>query len=72
MEEPATELVYCVALFGSFGDLRVSEADLVEASYSATVLCSVRNIPQACNYHLFLMDRSSTSGNAIAFLRGFR
>lgn len=42
MEEPATKLVYCVALFGSFGDPRVSKADLVEARFSATVLCSAR------------------------------
>ena len=42
MEEHATKLVYCVALSGSFGDLGVSEADLIEATYSATVLCSAR------------------------------
>ena len=42
MEEHATKLVYYVALPGGFGDLRVSEADLIEATYSATVLCPAR------------------------------
>jgi hypothetical protein len=42
VEEPATKLVYCVALFGGFGNLRVSKADLIEARYSATVLRSAR------------------------------